>query len=68
MDSKLMTDLEEMVDKRGLQAVIEELAIVCQSKAEHIRYAWQDGKTAQSWEKLARGLDRQAVRAELEGI
>ena len=62
MDSKLMTELEEMVDKRGLQAVLEELAIVCQSRADH------NGKTAQSWEKLARGLDRQAVRAELEGI
>jgi len=68
MDSKLMTDLEEMVDKRGLQAVLEELAIVCQAKAEHIEYAWQDFGTASNWEKLARGLDKIAVRAQQSAI
>jgi hypothetical protein len=42
MNSDLETTLEELVDSRGLNAVLDTLADICHEKAEHIRCNWQD--------------------------
>lgn len=51
-----MTDfekLEEMIDRRGIQVVIETLGAICSEKADHIRENWQDEKLADHWDREA---------------
>ena len=42
--------LEALIDKHGLVHVLTGLELVCEEKAEHIRHAWQDRKTAAGWD------------------
>ena len=48
--------LEALIDKHGLVHVLTGLELVCEEKAEHIRHAWQDRKTAAGWDSAARQI------------
>ena len=41
--------LEEMMDRHGIQNVIEDLAEICYAKAQHVEEAWQDPGLASVW-------------------
>jgi hypothetical protein len=45
--------LEGLVDKFGLQNVLNGLACICSGKADHIESNWQDKRFAKHWEKAA---------------
>lgn len=47
----LINELEAMVDASSLAEVLRALYEICGEKADHIRANWQDGKTAQTWER-----------------
>jgi hypothetical protein len=49
--------LEELVDKKTLMYVVEELGNVCHAKADHIQENWQDMQTARVWRRAAKLLD-----------
>ena len=52
--------LEQVVDKLGLDGTLAVLATICGEKAEHIRENWQDNVTARSWVAAGRRLDKVA--------
>jgi len=41
--------IETLVDKIGASGVLDVLAVVCWSKAQHIEENWQDKETAKTW-------------------
>lgn len=60
----LQEQLEQMIDRHGLRAVVEVLAITCDIKSDHIRSNWQDKTTASAWSRNAKLLDRTAAKIE----
>lgn len=50
--------LEAIIDRHGLKATIDLLAVICGDKAEHIRSNWQDETTAKTWERDMMLLDK----------
>jgi hypothetical protein len=42
-------DLEGLIDKRGIQMVLQEISAICGLKAEHIAHDWQDTRLARRW-------------------
>jgi hypothetical protein len=52
--------LEMLVDKYGLNVVLEMLADVLGEKAEHVAVNWQDTVTAKLWDRTARQVQRLA--------
>jgi len=42
-------DLEGLIDKRGIQMVLQQISEICGLKAEHIQHDWQDTRLARQW-------------------
>lgn len=51
--------LEEILDKHGLDYLLSALARVCSEKAEHVREVWQDEEMAKRWDRICRWAERQ---------
>jgi hypothetical protein len=54
--------IEELVDKKGLGYVLEELGNVCDMKADHIQENWQDPQLARVWRRAAKILEAVAEK------
>ncbi len=51
--TKEQTDaLEAMIDRYGLEQILNTVAGICAEKADHIRGNWQDCDLAAQWDKL----------------
>jgi len=48
--------LEALIDCHTLGGVLDLIAEVCSSKADHIRTNWQDEVTADQWDRYAAAL------------
>ena len=55
---QLEHDLEALIDKAGLQPVLDALETVCYEKGEHLRSNWQDEPAAKVWDRVGRQVDR----------
>jgi hypothetical protein len=55
---ELADQLEPLIDRSSLAAVLEALCQVCWEKADHLRSNWQDHAAAKSWDKAANSIDR----------
>jgi hypothetical protein len=53
LDRQAEDALEAMVDKFGLENVLDSLACICSGKADHIEHNWQDQCLAKYWYKSA---------------
>ena len=42
-------DLENLIDRRGIQMVLQQISEICGLKAEHIAHDWQDALLARRW-------------------
>ena len=42
-------DLEGLIDRRGIEQVLQQISEICGAKAEHIASAWQDAGLARRW-------------------
>lgn len=62
MTTQEQTDLEMLVDRHGLFAVLDSLSGICGGKAEHLRGNWQDENAARDWEKAESAVDRAASK------
>lgn len=51
-------DLERLVDRYGMQQILDALADIAGEKSEHIAHMWQDAHTALQWSKLASAITR----------
>jgi hypothetical protein len=45
--------LEALIDKHGLETVLEFLRDICCDKAEHVATEWQDASLAKIWVQAA---------------
>jgi hypothetical protein len=42
-------DLETLIDRRGIEQVLQQISEICGAKAEHIASNWQDAALARRW-------------------
>jgi len=42
-------DLENLIDRRGIQMVLQQVSEICGLKAEHVAQDWQDAPLALRW-------------------
>ena len=61
-DPNFEMELEAMVDRHGVSAILNELANICAAKSEHIATNWQDASLAKLWDKDSRTLARAEER------
>jgi hypothetical protein len=47
------TDLELLVDRLGMDGVVNMLSTIANEKADHIRHNWQDDSAAERFETTA---------------
>jgi len=57
--------IEFMIDGNSVKAVLEIIAEICNSKAEHIQEAWQDKKLARAWRTVGGRIGMVAARSEV---
>lgn len=50
-EQEFENQLEDLVDKQGLQHLLDRLGEICSLKASHIRENWQDEVTARTWDR-----------------
>jgi hypothetical protein len=55
--------LEGLVDKHGLQNIVDSLMDICFAKSEHVLSNWQDKALARAWEHNAKQFGRVDLRA-----
>lgn len=63
-EAQLREALERLVDARGLENVLELLAMVCSEKADHIRTSYSDNALADRWDNACNRLCAVACHAE----
>jgi len=60
-DGKLM--LERIIDKFGIQLVLETVSGICGAKAEHIAHDWQDTSLAKRWATIEGAIGVASTKA-----
>lgn len=61
-------ELENMVDRHGLVAVLSMLADVCSEKAMHVESVWQDRHTMRVWNKASDQLSKVAGHSAIVAV
>ena len=51
IDPNFEMELEAMVDRHGLSAILNQLANICGEKADHIRSSYDDKALAKCWDR-----------------
>lgn len=51
MQTDLEYQLEQMIDEKGLPAIVGMLLDICDQKASHVEENWQDKNLAKQWQK-----------------
>lgn len=64
----LAMTLETLVDRAGLQTVLQTLASVCFDKSIHIEHSWQDANTAKAWELVGQAIDAFAEQKRIKAV
>jgi hypothetical protein len=54
-------DLEQMIDRHGLAAILEAVSDICSAKADHLRSNWQDAESAKVWDSDAKKISKVVV-------
>jgi alpha-amylase/alpha-mannosidase (GH57 family) len=52
------SELEQMIDRHGLYAVVQMLETICQEKSDHLLSNWQDQPAANRWLRAANKCDK----------
>ena len=52
LNEQELYELENLVDRRGVDSVLMALSTICGAKAEHIAHNWQDASLAKRWATL----------------
>ncbi len=58
-------ELENIIDRHSLSAVLLALEVVCGEKADHIRANWQDKTLAREWDKYSKRMGKQSRETHL---
>ena len=54
MDNGLKFEIEALIDRHGLSAILNAMAETCHEKSAHVAENWQDKQLAREWTKCAR--------------
>ena len=54
--ASLKENLEQEIDRLGIDTVVDALAEICREKSEHVSTNWGDRNLAKAWNKLAEKL------------
>jgi hypothetical protein len=57
LSEQQLTDLEALIDSRGIDQVLMAVSEICGHKAEHIATNWQDASLAKRWANLEGAVD-----------
>lgn len=57
-NEKLEIVLENLVDRHGLEVVLDQLTMVCVEKSAHLRSMWQDSSGAKWWTIMAKRIEK----------
>jgi hypothetical protein len=60
MSTQEQFELEQLIDKHGIETVLEQIAEICTAKAMHIRESYSDVTLAREWMRTG---DRLALMA-----
>ena len=53
LDNTERDELEQLIDRTSLAAVLDGLAQICSEKAEHVSTNWQDKQLYAAWDAMA---------------
>jgi hypothetical protein len=56
-------DLERLIDRRGIEQVLQQISELCGAKAEHIAHNWQDTALAKRWATMEGALGVASTKA-----
>jgi hypothetical protein len=56
-------DLEGLIDRRGIQMVLQQIGEICGAKSDHIAHNWQDTILAKRWATLEEALGVASTKA-----
>jgi len=63
MTEQEVYDLEGLIDRRGIQMVLQQISEICEAKADHIAHNWQDTILAKRWATLEGALGVASTKA-----
>jgi hypothetical protein len=52
-NAQIQDQLEMLLDKSSVAAILEVLSNICAEKADHIQTNWQDGGLATEWREMS---------------
>ena len=64
MNSEMLETIENIIDRVGVDELIEMLEMICNEKADHLRVNLRDPQSAKSWEKQGDAFARITVTVE----
>ena len=64
MNSEMLETIENIIDRVGVDELIEMLEMICNEKADHLRVNWQDPSLAKAWEKQGDAFARISLTVE----
>jgi hypothetical protein len=62
------TELEQLIDKLGLAAVLKTIASICSEKADHIRASYSDEALAYDWDRAAIAVSNCVTRTGVRAV
>jgi hypothetical protein len=63
MTEQEVYDLEGLIDRRGIQMVLQQISEIYEAKADHIAHNWQDTILAKRWATLEGALGVASTKA-----
>jgi len=53
-----LAKVEDLIDRHGVDGLIDAIIDICYEKEMHVRENWQDHRLANSWQKVASILEK----------
>lgn len=64
----LENEVERLIDRYGVGAVLDTMATISEYKAEHVMEVWQDVGLAKAWHRAAGRLSRLAGTNDIRSV
>ena len=60
--------VEEIIDSKGVDGLLDAIADVCAGKAEHLAANWQDAEAAKRWQNAAIAFQMMKEKAAIRAV
>lgn len=65
MDETIKDELESIIDRVGLDTLLDCLSSVCDDKAEHLACNWQDDGAARAWQRASARIAKASCHVDI---